>query len=147
MIIIAALDLRLKRGEELVLGHVTYHTHILVTRFQSWNVNIHLKCTSTYPTTPKGTNIATPPHMTETLGCGVGLSDHSMGTGVTIASVAMGAKVIEKHFTLNRSDGGIDSAFSMEPREMESLVVESERACQSLGAISCGPGEKEIQSR
>lgn len=108
---------------------------------------ILLKCTSTYPSTPKGTNIATIPHMREMFGCEVGLSDHSMGTGVSIASVAMGATVIEKHFTLNRSDGGIDSAFSMEPSEMESLVVESERAWQSVGTVSYRPGEKEIQSR
>jgi pseudaminic acid synthase len=108
---------------------------------------ILLKCTSTYPSTPKGTNIATIPHMREMFGCEIGLSDHSMGTGVSVASVAMGATVIEKHFTLNRSDGGIDSAFSMEPSEMKTLVVESERAWQSLGTVSYGPGEKEIQSR
>ena len=108
---------------------------------------ILLKCTSTYPSTPKGTNIATIPHMREMFGCEVGLSDHSMGIGVSVASVAMGATVIEKHFTLNRSDGGIDSAFSMEPSEMKSLVVESERAWQSVGTISYGPGEKEMQSR
>jgi pseudaminic acid synthase len=108
---------------------------------------ILLKCTSTYPSSPKGTNIATIPHMREMFGCEIGLSDHSMGTGVSVASVAMGATVIEKHFTLNRSDGGIDSAFSMEPSEMKSLVVESERAWQSVGTVSYGPGEKEIQSR
>jgi N-acetylneuraminate synthase len=108
---------------------------------------ILLKCTSTYPSTPKGTNIATIPHMREMFGCEIGLSDHSMGTGVSVASVAMGATVIEKHFTLNRSDGGIDSAFSMEPSEMKSLVEESERAWQSVGTVSYGPGEKEIQSR
>lgn len=108
---------------------------------------ILLKCTSTYPSTPKGTNIATIPHMREMFGCEIGLSDHSMGTGVAVASVAMGASVIEKHFTLDRSDGGIDSAFSMEPSEMESLVVESERAWQSVGVVKYGPGEKENQSR
>ena len=108
---------------------------------------ILLKCTSTYPSTPKGTNIATIPHMREMFGCEVGLSDHSMGIGVSVASIAMGATVIEKHFTLNRCDGGMDSAFSMEPSEMESLVVESERAWQSVGTISYGPGEKEVQSR
>ena len=108
---------------------------------------ILLKCTSTYPSTPKGTNIATIPHMREMFGCEVGLSDHSMGIGVSVASIAIGATVIEKHFTLNRSDGGIDSAFSMEPSEMKSLVVESERAWQSVGTISYGPSEKEMQSR
>jgi pseudaminic acid synthase len=108
---------------------------------------ILLKCTSTYPSTPKGTNISTIPHMREMFNCEVGLSDHSMGTGVSVASVAMGATVIEKHFTLDRGDGGVDSAFSMEPSEMESLVVESERAWQSVGTVSYGPGVKEIESR
>jgi pseudaminic acid synthase len=108
---------------------------------------ILLKCTSTYPSTPKGTNIATIPHMRKMFGCEVGLSDHSMGVGVSVASVAMGATVIEKHFTLSRSDGGVDSAFSMEPNEMSSLVVESERAWQSMGQVSYGPSEKEEKSK
>lgn len=108
---------------------------------------ILLKCTSTYPSTPRGTNIATIPHMREMFGCEVGLSDHSMGIGVSVASVAMGATVIEKHFTLDRSDGGVDSVFSMEPQEMASLVIESERAWESLGKVSYGPSEKEKQSR
>ena len=90
---------------------------------------ILLKCTSTYPATAANTNILTIPHMQELFGCEVGLSDHSMGIGVSIASVALGATVIEKHFTLNRADGGVDSAFSMEPAEMKQLVLETERAC------------------
>ena len=108
---------------------------------------ILLKCTSTYPSTPEGTNISTIPHMRQMFGCEVGLSDHSMGTGVSIASVAMGASVIEKHFTLDRKEGGIDSTFSMEPSEMASLVIESKRAWQSLGEISYGPNENELLSR
>ena len=71
--------------------------------------------------------------MRELFGCEVGLSDHTMGVGVSVASVALGASVIEKHFTLKRSDGGVDSTFSMEPAEMAQLVVESERAWQALG--------------
>tara|TARA_B110000879_G_scaffold54699_1_gene77339 strand:- start:1837 stop:2871 length:1035 start_codon:yes stop_codon:yes gene_type:complete len=106
-----------------------------------------LKCTSTYPSTPDGTNIATIPHMRKMFNCEVGLSDHSMGIGVSVASVSMGATVIEKHFTLDRSDGGVDSAFSMEPEEMKSLVIESERAWQSVGKIQYGPSLKEIESR
>jgi pseudaminic acid synthase len=105
-----------------------------------------LKCTSTYPATPENTNITTITHMRELFGCEVGLSDHTMGTGVAVASVALGATVIEKHFTLSRADGGVDSAFSMEPEEMNALVVESERAWQSLGQITYGPTEKEKAS-
>jgi N-acetylneuraminate synthase len=105
-----------------------------------------LKCTSNYPATPENTNILTIPHLRELFDCEVGLSDHTMGIGVAVASVALGATVIEKHFTLNRAEGGVDSAFSMEPQEMKSLVAESERAWQSLGQVSYGPTEKEKKS-
>ena len=97
---------------------------------------ILLKCTSTYPATASNTNILTIPHMRELFGCEVGLSDHTMGVGVSVASVALGATVIEKHFTLNRADGGVDSTFSMEPAEMTQLVLETERAWQALGKVS-----------
>ena len=107
---------------------------------------ILLKCTSTYPATPGNTNILTIPHMRELFGCEVGLSDHTMGVGVSVASVSLGATVIEKHFTLNRAEGGVDSAFSMEPAEMSQLVVESERAWQALGKISYGATEAEKKS-
>ncbi|MCW7472016.1 pseudaminic acid synthase [Leptospira levettii] len=107
---------------------------------------ILLKCTSTYPATPETTNILTIPHLRELFGCEVGLSDHTMGIGVSVASVALGAVVIEKHFTLNRKDGGVDSTFSMEPKEMNSLVIETERAWQALGKINYGPTEKEKAS-
>jgi pseudaminic acid synthase len=105
-----------------------------------------LKCTSTYPATPVNTNIQTIPHLREMFGCEVGLSDHTMGVGVSVASVAMGASVIEKHFTLDRSDGGVDSSFSMEPAEMAQLVVETQRAWQALGQVSYGPTESEKKS-
>jgi pseudaminic acid synthase len=104
---------------------------------------ILLKCTSTYPATASNTNILTIPHMRELFGCEVGLSDHTMGVGVSVASVALGATVIEKHFTLNRADGGVDSAFSMEPAEMAQLVVETERAWQALGQVRYGATEAE----
>lgn len=107
---------------------------------------ILLKCTSTYPATAENTNIATIPHLRELFGCEVGLSDHTMGVGVSVASVALGAAVIEKHFTLNRADGGVDSTFSMEPAEMAALVVESARAWQALGQVSYGATEKEKKS-
>lgn len=107
---------------------------------------ILLKCTSTYPATAANTNILTIPHMRELFGCEVGLSDHTMGVGVPVASVALGATVIEKHFTLNRADGGVDSTFSMEPAEMAQLVVETERAWQALGQVRYGPTEAERKS-
>jgi pseudaminic acid synthase len=97
-----------------------------------------LKCTSTYPATPENTNVRTIPHMRDLFKCEIGLSDHTMGCGAAIAAVALGATVIEKHFTLARADGGVDSAFSMEPAEMRQLVVESERAWQSLGQVHYG---------
>lgn len=107
---------------------------------------ILLKCTSTYPATALNTNILSIPHLRELFGCEVGLSDHTMGVGVSVASVALGATVIEKHFTLNRADGGVDSTFSMEPHEMAQLVVETERAWQALGQVSYGPTEAEKKS-
>jgi pseudaminic acid synthase len=107
---------------------------------------ILLKCTSTYPATAGNTNILTIPHMRELFDCEVGLSDHTMGVGVSVASVTLGATVIEKHFTLNRADGGVDSSFSMEPTEMAQLVVETERAWQALGQVSYGATEAEKKS-
>ena len=105
-----------------------------------------LKCTSNYPSTPQNTNLRTITHMRELFGCEVGLSDHTMGVGAAVASIAYGATVIEKHFTLSRTDGGVDSAFSLEPAEMASLVIESERAWQALGQVSYGPAESEKAS-
>ncbi|EQA70074.1 pseudaminic acid synthase [Leptospira noguchii] len=107
---------------------------------------ILLKCTSTYPATPDNTNIVTIPHMKDLFQCEVGLSDHTLGIGVAIASVALGATVIEKHFTLSRVEGGVDSTFSMEPDEMKALVIETERAWQALGRISYDATEKEKAS-
>ena len=105
-----------------------------------------LKCTSTYPATPENTNVLTIPHMRELFDCEVGLSDHTMGVGASVAAVAHGATVIEKHFTLRRADGGVDSAFSLEPEELKMLVVETERAWQSLGGVFYGPTEAEKAS-
>jgi len=100
---------------------------------------ILLKCTSSYPAPPENSNILTIPHMRELFGAQVGLSDHTLGIGVAVASVALGATVIEKHITISRNDGGVDSAFSLEPDELKSLVVETERAWNSLGKILYGP--------
>jgi N-acetylneuraminate synthase len=98
-----------------------------------------LKCTSTYPSTPENSNVRTLTHLREMFGCEVGISDHTLGIGVSVAAVALGATIIEKHFTLARADGGVDSAFSMEPAEMKALVEESERAWQALGMVHYGP--------
>ena len=109
---------------------------------------ILLKCTSTYPATPESTNILTIPDMRTRFDAMVGLSDHTMGTGVAVASVSLGAVAIEKHFTLRRADGGVDSAFSMEPEEFKALAVESERAFLALGKVTYGTqNENEEKSR
>ena len=105
-----------------------------------------LKCTSTYPATPSNSNILTIPHMKQLFGCEVGLSDHTMGVGVAVAAVAHGATVIEKHFTLSRAEGGVDSAFSLEPHELKLLVEETKRAWESLGQVTYGPTEAEKKS-
>jgi N-acetylneuraminate synthase len=105
-----------------------------------------LKCTSTYPATPENTNLLTIPHLRELFVCQVGLSDHTMGLGVSVASVALGATVIEKHFTLRRADGGVDATFSLEPEEFAQLRVESERAWLALGGVRYGPTQAEQAS-
>lgn len=105
-----------------------------------------LKCTSTYPASPENTNVRTIPVLKEIFKCIIGLSDHTMGIGASIAAISLGARVIEKHFTLRRADGGVDSAFSLEPDELKSLVVESERAFLSLGKIQFDITEAEKKS-
>jgi pseudaminic acid synthase len=106
-----------------------------------------LKCTSTYPATPENTNLRTIPHLAQLFDVPVGLSDHTMGVGASVAAVALGASVIEKHFTLRRADGGVDSAFSLEPQELKLLVEESERAFLALGNIQYGVQKAETKSR
>jgi pseudaminic acid synthase len=105
-----------------------------------------LKCTSTYPATPENTNLATIPVLRQAFGCEVGLSDHTMGCGAAIAAVALGAVVVEKHFTLARADGGVDSTFSLEPAELALLRTETERAWQALGGVVFGGTAAEKKS-
>jgi len=105
-----------------------------------------LKCTSTYPASPENSNLLTIPHLRDLFGCKVGLSDHTLGIGASVAAVALGATVIEKHFTLSRADGGVDSAFSMEPHEMSQLVKECQAASMALGQIKYGPTPAEGKS-
>lgn len=107
---------------------------------------ILLKCTSSYPADPKNINLNTIPHLRDLFNCEVGLSDHTLGIGVSIASVAKGATFIEKHFTIDRSDGGVDSAFSMEPNEMAQLCIEAKSAWSSLGKVSYGATDSELKS-
>ncbi|MGI4886769.1 MAG: pseudaminic acid synthase [Janthinobacterium lividum] len=106
-----------------------------------------LKCTSTYPASPQHTNLRTIPVLAETFGCPVGLSDHTMGVGASVAAVALGACVIEKHFTLSRAEGGVDAAFSLEPPELKLLVDETARAHQALGTVQLGVQPSEEKSR
>lgn len=102
-----------------------------------------LKCTSAYPADPKEINLRTIPHMAALFGCDVGLSDHTLGIGVAVASIAFGVTCIEKHFTMSRADGGVDSSFSMEPQEFASLVTEANRAFDALGRVFYGLEEAE----
>lgn len=97
-----------------------------------------LKCTSSYPASPAGSNLATIPHMKELFDCTVGISDHTLGIGVAVASIALGAMVIEKHFTLSRADGGVDAEFSLEPQEMKQLVKEVNAAYEAIGTVHYG---------
>ncbi len=107
---------------------------------------ILLKCTSNYPATPINSNLKSIPHIRQAYDCQVGLSDHTLGIGVPLAAVALGATVIEKHFTLSRNDGGVDSAFSADQPELSKLVEESIRVWQSLGQVHIGPSDGEIAS-
>lgn len=108
---------------------------------------ILLKCTSTYPASPKNINLKTIPHMRELFDVQVGLSDHTMGCGVAVASVALGATIIEKHFTLRRADGGVDAAFSMEPAEFKQMKEETHKAWESMGKVNYGAVAEESKSR
>lgn len=105
-----------------------------------------LKCTSTYPATPESTNLRTIPHLHELFNVPVGLSDHTMGIGAAVAAVALGAVVLEKHVTLRRADGGVDSAFSLEPDELKNLVIETERAFLAMGQVNYTLTAKEQNS-
>lgn len=107
---------------------------------------ILLKCTSSYPANPKNSNVITIPYMKKKFNCGVGLSDHTIGIGAAVAAVANGAIIIEKHLTLKRKEGGVDSSFSMEPEDLKRLVKETNSAWKSIGKISFGPSQEEKKS-
>ncbi|MCB1995982.1 MAG: pseudaminic acid synthase [Burkholderiaceae bacterium] len=120
---------------------------VRTARAHGCNDLVLLKCTSTYPATPGNTNLRTIPHLREAFGCEVGLSDHTMGCGAAVAAVALGAVVVEKHFTLRRADGGVDSTFSLEPEELQQLRTETERAWQAMGSVTYGGTAAEDASR
>ena len=105
-----------------------------------------LKCTSSYPASPRSSNLAAIPRLRELFACEIGLSDHTLGLGAAVASIALGATVIEKHVTLRRTDGGVDSQFSMEPEELSQLVRETRAAWQALGTALMGPAADERAS-
>jgi pseudaminic acid synthase len=108
---------------------------------------ILLKCTSTYPALANNTNLNTIPHLRDAFGCQVGLSDHTAGIGASVAAVALGASVIEKHFVLDRNAGGVDAAFSLEPQELTLLVSETKTAWQAMGEVRYGGTEAEEMSK
>ncbi len=106
-----------------------------------------LKCTSAYPSPPEEMNLRTIPHLSEAFGVPLGLSDHTLGISVPVAAVALGACIIEKHFTLRRSDGGPDAAFSLEPAEFKAMVAAVRVAEKALGQVNYEVTEKEAASR
>ena len=108
---------------------------------------ILLKCVSSYPAKPKEMNLKTIPHMQELFGCPVGISDHSLGIGASICAVALGARVVEKHFTLSRKIKTPDSFFSIEPGELKQLVENVRITEKALGKIHYGPTEEERKSK
>lgn len=109
---------------------------VSTVRTAGCNDFVLLKCTSAYPALPKDCNLVTIPDMRNRFNCEIGLSDHTLGIGVAVASVALGATVIEKHFTLSRAEGGVDAAFSLEPEEMKKLTEDVDRAWQALGKVN-----------
>jgi pseudaminic acid synthase len=117
-----------------------------VVRAEGNSQIVLLRCTSTYPADPADTRLRTIPHMADLFGCPVGLSDHTAGIGVSVAAVALGACLIEKHLTLSRDDGGVDAAFSLEPAEFLALVTEATQAWEALGDVSYGPSDAELGS-
>lgn len=104
-----------------------------------------LGCTTSYPAPPEHSNLRSLPVLADAVDAHVGLSDHTLGIGAAIAAVALGATVVEKHVTLSREDGGVDSAFSLEPAELTLLRTETETAWRALGRASFGPSDAEAE--
>ena len=120
---------------------------VRTVRAEGNNEIVVLACTSSYPAPPEETNLRSIPTLRDTWDVMTGLSDHTLGIGVSIAAVAFGACVLERHVTLSRNDTGVDSSFSLEPGELRSLVEESERAWLALGDVHLGATGAEAESR
>lgn len=106
-----------------------------------------LKCTSAYPAPPEEANLRTIPHLAQAFNCVAGLSDHTLGSAVAVGAVAVGARIIEKHFTLARADGGPDSAFSMEPDEFKQMVQDIRTVEKALGSVCYDLTPKQKESK
>jgi N-acetylneuraminate synthase len=142
------IDLCARTGKPLVISTgmanvAEIHAAVATARAAGNDQLIVLGCTASYPASPADSNLRGIPLLADAFDVIPGLSDHTMGIGVPVAAVALGACVIEKHVTLARADGGVDSDFSLEPAELTALVTETERAWQALGAPRIGPRESE----
>lgn len=145
------IELVARTGKPLIIstGMATQeeiHEAVTAARSAGCDELMLLKCTSSYPAPAKASNLASIPVMADMFGCPVGLSDHTLGIGVPVASVALGAVAIEKHVTMRRADGAVDSSFSLEPHELKAMVEEVNRAWEALGSVFFGPTEHEIES-
>ena len=141
-----------KTGKPLILStgmaSLAEMTEAVTTARRAGAKNIVLlKCVSDYPARPQDMNLKTIPHMKKTFNCPVGISDHTLGIGVSVAAVSLGARVIEKHFTLSRNIKSPDSFFSIEPQELKELVINAKLAAKALGRVSYRLGDKEKKSR
>lgn len=140
-------------GKPILISSGTSNLNELYESVQYLKANgakniVIFKCTSTYPASPENTNLNTIPVLQSIFeDCIIGLSDHTMGIGASVAAVALGARVIEKHFTLRRADGGVDSSFSLEPEELCNLVIETERAFLAMGSVQLDTQKAEEKSR
>lgn len=135
LIISTGMATRAEIGETVQFARTNGATEIIL-----------LKCTSAYPALPADGNLRTITDLQRRFGVHVGLSDHTLGNSAAIASVALGAVVIERHFTLSRADGGPDAAFSLEQNELASLVTDTTTAWQALGKVVYGTSEAEKRS-
>ncbi len=145
------IELAAKTGKPLIISTGTanvaeIHAAVDTARRAGNEQLIVLGCTASYPADPADSNLRGIPLIRDTFDVVPGLSDHTMGIGVPVAAVALGACAIEKHVTLKRADGGVDSEFSLEPAELAALVTETERAWQALGVPRIGPKDSERET-